>query len=113
MNASSYVSEYIKSEVVKVTGPMVCIVASVEEVRFEDKDTHVVEKKLAVTLIDEQKVLLNKSNCQTLIELFKSANTDTWTGRRFELYHDPNVTFGGKRVGGLRVRAADEDSDPF
>lgn len=108
MKLSSYVSEYVKADTVKVTGPVPCTVAGVEEVRFEDKDTHVVEKKVALTLTDGQKVLLNKSNCQSLIELFASDDSDTWVGKSFELYHDPNVSFGGKRVGGLRVRAADE-----
>lgn len=29
----------------------------------------------------------------------------TWGGRRLELYRDPTVTWGGKEVGGIRVRS--------
>jgi len=105
MKMSSYVSEYVKSDTVKVTGPVTCTVARVDDVKFEDKDTHVIEHKSAVTLTDGQKVLLNKSNCRDLIELFQTDDSDAWVGKMFELYHDPNVSFGGKRVGGLRVRA--------
>ena len=53
---------------------------------------------------DDTKLLLNKENTRNLIEGFGTDETDDWVGRTFEAYYDPSVTFGGKRVGGLRVR---------
>ena len=40
-------------------------------------------------------------------------NTDTWTGHRVELYTDPNVTWAGERVGGIRVSAISGISSPM
>lgn len=40
-------------------------------------------------------------------------NTDTWTGHRVELYNDPNVTWAGERVGGIRVSAISGISSPM
>ena len=38
--------------------------------------------------------------------LLGSKNSDDWTGKQIELYHDPNVSFGGEVLGGIRVRKA-------
>lgn len=35
-----------------------------------------------------------------------------WIGRSVELYRDPDVTFGGQKVGGIRVRAASHIEAP-
>jgi len=40
-------------------------------------------------------------------------NTDTWTGHRVELYNDPNVTWAGEKVGGIRVSAISGISSPM
>lgn len=40
-------------------------------------------------------------------------NTDTWTGHRVELYNDPNVTWAGERVGGIRVSAISGIDSPM
>jgi hypothetical protein len=104
MRASTFVSEYIKAETLKQSGPRIFTVHGTEVVQLKVKDSDKVEKKLAVVVEDGQKLLLNKQNAQTLIELFGTDDTDTWTDRRFEAYFDPSVTFGGKKTGGLRVR---------
>jgi hypothetical protein len=36
---------------------------------------------------------------------FAESDTDEWTNKRIVLYTDPNVSYGGKVVGGIRVRA--------
>ena len=47
--------------------------------------------------------VLNKSNYRLIAEMF-SEETDLWTGKVITLYVDPNISFGGKKVGGIRVR---------
>lgn len=46
---------------------------------------------------------LNRINADTISSAY-GPETDDWTGRIVELYFDPNVYYGPKKVGGLRVR---------
>ena len=103
--ASVLLSSYLKSDVVKEHGPFQFTINRTEQVQFENKDTGRIEKKWALHVDeDERKVLLNKENTLTLIDQFGD-ETDYWTGNTVEVFFDKTVTFGGKRVGGIRVRA--------
>jgi hypothetical protein len=51
-------------------------------------------------------MVLNSTNRQLIARILGSKETDDWRGRKIELYHDPNVTFGGELVGGIRARKA-------
>lgn len=63
------------------------------------------EHKWALTFHESDKPLvLNATNIQ-LLEKILGDDTDDWTGKRVVLYVDPNVSYGGKIVGGIRVRA--------
>ena len=53
----------------------------------------------------EKPMVLNSTNGQIIAGITKSEETDAWTGHKIVLYDDPNVSFGGKLVGGIRVRA--------
>ena len=50
-------------------------------------------------------MVLNGTNLDAIAEVTGSDDTDLWPGKQVVLYTDANVTFGGKRVGGIRVRA--------
>lgn len=64
------------------------------------------EQKWCLTFTDIDKPLvLNSTNIQLCEKIFGSDDTDQWIGRRVVLYTDPNVSFQGKLVGGIRVRA--------
>lgn len=49
-------------------------------------------------------MILNIGNATAVCELFGDDST-AWIGKRVEIFTDPNVMFGGKRIGGLRLRA--------
>lgn len=49
-------------------------------------------------------MILNIGNATAVTELYGDDSAN-WLGKRVEIYTDPNVMFGGKRVGGLRLRA--------
>lgn len=49
--------------------------------------------------------VLNSTNIQLCQRVFGSDDTDDWVGHQIVLYTDPNVSFAGKVVGGIRVRA--------
>lgn len=53
----------------------------------------------------EKPLVLNSTNGQIIASITKSEDTDNWPGHKIVLYDDPNVSFGGKLVGGIRVRA--------
>jgi hypothetical protein len=53
----------------------------------------------------EKPLVLNSTNGQLIAAITKQEDTDNWTGHKIVLYHDPNVSFGGKLMGGVRVRA--------
>lgn len=50
-------------------------------------------------------MVLNSTNIQLLEKACDSDNTDDWIGKEVILYVDDNVSFGGKLVGGIRVKA--------
>jgi hypothetical protein len=53
----------------------------------------------------ERKVwVLSKTNAVTIAEIHSETNPHQWPGLKVTLYHEPEVMFGGKRVGGIRVR---------
>ncbi len=54
----------------------------------------------------EKPMVLNSTNSQLVAHALGSEETDDWTGKKIVLYNDPNVAFGGKLIGGIRVRAA-------
>jgi hypothetical protein len=53
----------------------------------------------------EKGMVLNQTNIDMMVEITGSNETDNWTGQRIILYNDPRVMYGGKRVGGIRIRA--------
>ena len=64
-------------------------------------------KKLVVSFREFDKpLILNKTNTRELSVVFQTTNTASWRGRQLTLCVDPTVEFGGKRVGGIRVRPA-------
>lgn len=76
--------------------------ASVENVA---QDGQPEEKKLVLHFNETDKgLVLNSTNAQTCFEIFGTWETDAWLRGTVVLYSDPNVSFGGKRVGGLRLR---------
>lgn len=64
------------------------------------------ELKWCLSFLEAEKPLvLNSTNIQLCARICGSDNTDDWIGKKVVLYTDPNVSFGGKIVGGIRVRA--------
>jgi len=51
----------------------------------------------------KQLVLRTSANRRALVRMF-GANTQAWRGQTIFLYHDPEVRFGGRAVGGIRIK---------
>jgi len=64
------------------------------------------ESKWALTFAETAKPLvLNATNIQSCEHIFASDDSDHWIGKKLVAYTDPTISFGGKVVGGIRVRA--------
>ena len=66
----------------------------------EEKDLKIVT--YFVTL--DKGLVTNMTNGEILSEIAGSTNTDDWHGADVEIYVNPDVGFGGKRTGGIRLR---------
>jgi len=86
----------------KDDAPVVATIKNV--VREEIKGDNGNEMKNVVHFQGNVKpMILNKGNAVMLTEAYGDDSIG-WHGKPVEIYLDPNVMFGGKRVGGLRVR---------
>jgi len=54
----------------------------------------------------EKPLVLNITNMRLIEAALGSDDTDDWIGKQIVLYSDPSITYGGKVVGGIRVRAS-------
>ena len=71
------------------------------------------EQKWCLTFRELDKPLvLNATNVQLCEAICGSDDTDHWVGKRIVLYTDPNVSYQGKLIGGIRVRAPRPGSVP-
>jgi len=64
------------------------------------------DEKLAIHFGGGHKPLLaNRTNLRIVSSLF-GPDTSAWTGQVVNVYFDPSVQYGGKLVGGIRLRPA-------
>ena len=102
--------KYLKKE--DCDPPMLVTIDRFEEenVAREDQPT---DMKWVMYFKDNEKgLVMNSTNLQLAAIAFGTQETDEWIGRALVLYHDPNVSFGGKLVGGIRVRAPKGQKKP-
>lgn len=98
-------SNYLKKE--DVSHP---ITATIRDVITEEvSGDHGKESKPVIRFNGSVKpMILNKGNGELLCSLYGDDSL-AWHGKSIELYMDPNVMFGGKRVGGIRLRAPSQN----
>ena len=55
----------------------------------------------------DKPLVLNSTNGQIIAQITKQTDDieKNWIGHKIVLFNDPNVTFSGRLVGGIRVRA--------
>jgi hypothetical protein len=73
-----------------------------EEVTAPGKGT---EPRLVLYLDGLKKgLVLNTANAETLAELTGTDDYEEWADTTVQLCVDPDVTYGGKKIGGIRIR---------
>lgn len=87
-----------------IPAPVVAVIASVANEPIGQGQAQEVKPVLSFTGDSPKPMVCNASNWDTLEGLY-GEESDNWTGKRIEIWVDPNVMYGGKREGGLRLRA--------
>lgn len=93
-------------------------IVNVEEQELKTGST--TESKTVCMLWQQKPFVVNQANWDTIADLYGDDDA-SWTGHYVTLYLDPSVNFGGKRVGGIRVKTEkpapelviDEKAIPF
>jgi hypothetical protein len=49
-------------------------------------------------------LVLNTANCEILAEITGTDDPNEWKDVVLQLYVDPDVKYGGKKIGGIRIR---------
>jgi len=94
-------SKYLRKE--DLSGPAVLTIAQVRGEMIDGDNGKEQKAVLQFTDARFKPMIVNKGNWITLAETYGD-DSDHWHGKPVEVYVDPSVMYGGKRVGGLRVR---------
>ena len=98
-------SEAFPSKFMSKDDVQVPIVATIGGVKPEilKSDNGEEQKPVMYFTSDHKPLILNNTNWMTM-EDWWGDDSDKWLGKKIELYFEPNIMFGNKRVGGVRVR---------
>ena len=108
MKASSMMpSKYLKKE--DIDKPTLCTIKKLSQADVSQDESG--DLKWTVYFNELPKpMVLNVSNINALTETHGD-ETDNWPGKSIVVYVDPNVMFSGKKVGGIRLRAAKQGAN--
>jgi hypothetical protein len=104
-------SKYLARE--DVNPPILVTIKGYEHVNVA-MENQAPEMKWALTFLerDVKPMVLNQINGVTIESITGSDDFDDWIGKKIVLFDDPNVMFGTKKVGGVRVRAPKGQAAP-
>jgi hypothetical protein len=106
-SASSFLGgQFLKAEALKASGPVRAVISGTKVESFEAKGSEPARNVLALVLdlgTEEKTLTLNKTNLRILIGAYGD-NTDAWVGKQVVAFHDPNVSYGGRTIGGVRIK---------
>lgn len=107
LNAYDFIGPvYLTKE--DITEPKTVTIEKIWSDRFKDSP----KAKLVIQFRETRKpLILNTDNTTWLIQHFGTPSTALWRGS-VTLYNDPSVMFGGRPVGGIRMRPAQTTAYP-
>ena len=100
-----------KSRFLKRTDLNEELTLTISEVRQENVALNGAPEELRyVTHFEETDKALNLKwqNARTIGEIVGSRDMDNWPGHRITVYYDPDVTYEGRVVGGIRVNGVNK-----
>ena len=96
-------SSYLKQSDFDESG-LIVTVLRVEHKNVAREDEPAEQKWIVYFNVYEKGMVLNTTNINGLAKACGSEDTDDWTGKEVVVYVDPNVGYGGKTTGGLRIK---------
>lgn len=107
MKVGRFTSSYLKAE--ELVRPTVITVEKVaaEVLEHEGREE---EKLVLYAARASRGIALSKTGISQLTEIFNSDDTDDWLRKRCVVFCDASVTFGGRKVGGIRFRPVEAAS---
>lgn len=96
-----------------LNGPITLTIAGFEKGALKGKDGGKDEPASFITFEGTDRRLVVKPWTIENLRECGFANQAEAIGKQVEAYHDPKVSFGGKKVGGLRLRKAESGKAPF
>lgn len=94
--------KYLKSDSLSEEGSVHKVVSCTEDQLKADDGS--MERKWILTLSGLKPLILNATNTRRCVAAFGTAETDDWVGQEIIAYCDPTIEFGGKVIGGVRLR---------
>lgn len=106
-------SNFLKKEDVGVDGVDLVIKRFYQD-EIKNAETGGLDLKYCIEWTDGnyKPMVLNKENVSRLKMALKTSDTDEMLGKLVNVYHDEFVAFGGKTVGGIRIRPIQRSSKP-
>ena len=102
-------SKYIRKE--DVDPPKLLTIVGFEKVNVAREDEQP-EIKWVMKFREEKPLVMNSTNLQLAARAFGSEDTDDWLNKTIVAFNDPNVSYGGRLTGGVRLRAAKNQIKP-
>lgn len=105
MKMSEMFSKYLSAEDLKdpQTGQYNSYNLTIKSVTMEELGEHKERKPVLHFHNSDRGMVLNITNA-IVLEGAYGGDSDYWIGKAVTLYYDPNVMFGTKRTGGLRIQ---------
>ena len=111
MRAGDFFNKYLRAD--SISGDMEVTIRDVTLESFDKTEGRVTKMVLHFAEMDAG-LVMNRTLVRSLEAIFGSDETIDWTGGKVIIYRDPDITFDGKAVGGIRIRAATPPEDvPF
>jgi hypothetical protein len=107
MRIGKYISPYMRAEDLKA--PKTLTIESTEIVSFKDQDNEGKPDRdcVLVKFVEvDVGVIAGKPALKQLVEILGTDETDNWISKKVVVFVDTGVQFKGKRMSGLRFRAA-------
>lgn len=99
---SALLDRYFKAD--SLDEPRVLTVKEVVAEVVKSPDGNTDQKPVLYVEEDPRGLILNGTRYDAFALAAGSRDTDKWVGLKFELSVDPDIKFGGRKVGGLAVR---------
>lgn len=96
-------SKYLSKSDVGEDG-VIATVKGFSETAVKDENGNTEDKMVVHFVEDLKPMILNRTNAQLLGAATNSRTVGEAVGKQVVVYVDPNVNFGGKLIGGLRIK---------